>query len=147
MDDKTIELTLSEANSEFIYNLTIAILEQANDAEQATNPIGTGPFKVKKFAEGQYLELEKYDGYWNQDLDCVTSAKFKFIADAQAAFLELQGGTIDMLLYLTNDQVQALNSDYNVVESTMMLIHGLFLNNSYKTTSGCACQTGTELCD
>lgn len=83
MDDKTIELTLSEANSEFIYNLTIAILEQANDAEQATNPIGTGPFKVKKFAEGQYLELEKYDGYWNQDLDCVTSAKFKFIADAQ----------------------------------------------------------------
>ena len=132
VDDKTIELTLSEANSEFIYNLTIAILEQANDAEQATNPIGTGPFKVKKFAEGQYLELEKYDGYWNQDLDCVTSAKFKFIADAQAAFLELQGGTIDMLLYLTNDQVQALNSDYNVVESTMMLIHGLFLNNSYK---------------
>ena len=132
VDDKTIELTLSEANSEFIYNLTIAILEQANDAEQATNPIGTGPFKVKKFAEGQYLELEKYDGYWNQDLDCVTSAKFKFIADAQAAFLELQGGTIDMLLYLTNDQVQALNSDYNVVESTMMLIHGLFLNNSYE---------------
>lgn len=54
VDDKTIELTLSEANSEFIYNLTIAILEQANDAEQATNPIGTGPFKVKKFAEGQY---------------------------------------------------------------------------------------------
>lgn len=45
VDDKTIELTLTEANSEFIYNLTIAILEQANDAEQATNPIGTGPFK------------------------------------------------------------------------------------------------------
>ena len=42
VDDKTIELTLSEANSEFIYNLTIAILEQANDANQATNPIGTG---------------------------------------------------------------------------------------------------------
>ena len=34
VDDKTIELTLSEANSEFIYNLTIAILELANDANQ-----------------------------------------------------------------------------------------------------------------
>ena len=30
VDDKTIELTLSEANSEFIYNLSVAILEQAN---------------------------------------------------------------------------------------------------------------------
>lgn len=57
VDDKTIELTLSEANSEFIYNLSVAILEQANDANQATNPIGTGPFKITNFAEGQYLEM------------------------------------------------------------------------------------------
>ena len=34
---------------------------------------------------------------------------------------------------LTNDKVQALRIlNYNVVESTMMLIHGLFLNNSYE---------------
>ncbi len=132
VDDKTVQLTLSEANSEFIYNLTVAILEQANDANQATNPIGTGPFKITNFAEGQYLEMEKYDGYWNKDLDCVKSAKFKFIADAQSAFVELQGGTIDMLQYLTNDQVQALGDDYNIVESTMMLVHGLFLNNNYE---------------
>ena len=132
VDDKTIQLTLSEANSEFIYNLTIAVLEQANDADQATNPIGTGPFKITNFAEGQYLEMAKYDGYWNKDLDYVQSAKFKFISDAQAAFLELQGGSIDMLQYLTNDQVQALSDDYNIVESTMMLIHGLFLNNTYE---------------
>lgn len=130
VDDKTVQLTLAEANSEFIYNLSIAILPQANDANQATNPIGTGPFKVSEFVEGQYLALEKYDGYWQKDLDYVDSAKFKFIADAQAAFLELQAGTIDVLQYLTIDQVQALSDDYNVVESTMMLVHGLFLNNA-----------------
>ena len=133
VDDKTIELTLSEANSEFIYNLSVAILEQANDANQATNPIGTGPFKITNFAEGQYLEMERYDGYWNKELDCIQHAKFKFIADAQSAFVELQGGTIDMLQYLTNDQVAALGTEnYNIVESTMMLVHGLFLNNSYE---------------
>ena len=111
VDDKTIELTLSEANSEFIYNLSVAILEQANDANQATNPIGTGPFKITNFAEGQYLEMERYDGYWNKELDCIQHAKFKFIADAQSAFVELQGGTIDMLQYLTNDQVAALGTE------------------------------------
>ena len=134
-DARTLTIVLKQAKADLRKDLAypvFVILDVSGDYDLAENPIGTGPFKVKKFAEGQYLELEKYDGYWNQDLDCVTSAKFKFIADAEAAFLELQGGTIDMLLYLTNDQVQALNSDYNVVESTMMLIHGLFLNNSYE---------------
>ena len=38
-----------------------------------------------------------------------------------------------MLQYLTNDQVAALGTEnYNIVESTMMLVHGLFLNNAYE---------------
>jgi peptide/nickel transport system substrate-binding protein len=136
VDDKTIEITLSEANSEFIYNLTIAVLEEANDANQSDNPIGTGPFKITEFVEGQYLKLEKYDGYWQSEVEgfdgnYIDEAKFKFIADAQTAYLELQAGTIDALQYLTIDQIDTLSDDYNVVESTMMLVHGFFLNNEY----------------
>ncbi len=134
VDDKTIELKLSAPNSEFIYNLTIAILEEANDANQATAPVGTGPFKIVELKEGQYLDLAKYDGYWNAEAlgNYVDEARFKFIADAQSAYLELQNGTIDALQYLTIDQIETLNSNYNVVESTMMLVHGMFLNNSYE---------------
>ena len=131
VDDKTIQLTLANPNSEFIYNLSIAVLEQANDADQGGNPVGTGPFRITGFVEGQYLELEKYEGYWNTELSYIDKAKFKFIADAQTAFVELQAGTIDALQYLTYDQVEALSDDYNVIESTMMLVHGFFLNNQY----------------
>ena len=53
VDDKTIELTLSEANSEFIYNLSVAILEQANDANQATNPhLCASYIRILKYQEG-----------------------------------------------------------------------------------------------
>lgn len=129
VDDKTIQITLSEVNSEFIYNLTTPIAEQANDATQATNPIGTGPYMISDFAEGQYLKMKKYEGYWQENADYIDEAEFKFISDAQAAFLELQAGTIDALEHLTIDQVETLNEDYYIFETTMMLVHGFFLNN------------------
>jgi peptide/nickel transport system substrate-binding protein len=131
-DDSTVVITLSAPDSEFIYNLTTAILEEANDAQQADNPIGTGPFKLTEFEEGQYLTLEKYDGYWNKDLDYIDEVQVKFVADADEAFMELQSGSIDCLQYLTKDQISSVGDDYNIITTTMMLVHGLFLNNDYE---------------
>ena len=62
-------------------------------------------------------------------------AKFKFIADAQAAFLwNCRAVQLICFTYLTNDQVAGTwnSENYNIVESTMMLVHGLFLNNAYE---------------
>ena len=43
-DGKTIQVNLSEPNTEFVYELTCAIIPQANEANVNSNPIGTGPF-------------------------------------------------------------------------------------------------------
>ena len=132
-DDKNIQFTLAAPDSEFIYNFTIAILEEANDANQAASPIGVGPFKISELKTGEYLAVEKNENYY-ADLDCIDKAKFKFIADASAAYTELQAGTIDGLQYLTNDQAvdPKIADQYDIVESTMMLVHALFLNNDYE---------------
>ena len=134
VDDKTVQITLAAPDSEFIYNMTIAILEKANDANQVNAPIGTGAFSIVELKEGQYLELTKYADYWNAaELgNYVDEVRFKFIADAQTAFMELQSGTIDGLQYLTIDQINALSDTYDVVETTMNLVHGMFLNNKYE---------------
>ena len=133
-DDKNIQFTLAAPDSEFIYNFTVAILEEANDANQASDPIGVGPFKISELKTGEYLAVERNENYWNADLDCISKAKFKFIADASAAYTELQAGTIDGLQYLTYDQTvdTKVAEQYDIVESTMMLVHGLFLNNDYE---------------
>ena len=128
-DDSTVVITISAPNSEFIYNLTAAIVEESNDATQATNPIGTGPFRITEFAEGEYLDMAKYDGYW-AELDCIDSCRFKFIDSATTAYTELESHAIDCLQYLTHEQAEALGDDYNIITTSMMLIHGLFLNNA-----------------
>ena len=64
-DDKTLVVNLKESYSEFLPMMTIAIIPKSNE-DPAGNPIGTGPFKYVSYTPGQNLELEKYDGYWQE---------------------------------------------------------------------------------
>lgn len=129
-DDKTIEVILKEGDSEFITELTLAVIPASNE-DPAGNPIGTGPFKFVSYTPGQNLILEKYDGYWKEGVPSLDKVEFKFTPDVDTAFMELQAGTIDILKYLTTAQAQSLGSGYNLVEGSMNLVHGMYLNSEY----------------
>ena len=112
VDDKTIELTLSEANSEFIYNLTIAILEQANDAEQATNPIGTGPYALTSFDSKTKATLVKNKYYWNGEVP-YDNVEIDFLSEDNKA-LALQNGDINLVENVTStSDLDTLKKDDN----------------------------------
>ena len=138
-DDKTLVVNLKESYSEFLPMMTIAIIPQSNE-DPAGNPIGTGPFKYVSYTPGQNLELEKYDGYWQEGVPSLDSVEFKFIADVDTAFVELQAGTIDILKYLTSAQAETLGDDYNIVQGSMNLVHAMYLNSAYEPLSK------TEVC-
>lgn len=133
-DDKTIEVTLKEGDSEFLPLMTLAIIPKSN-GDPAGNPIGTGPFKFVSYTPGQNLMLEKYDGYWKEGVPSLDEVQFKFISDVDTAFMELQAGSIDILKYLTTAQAQSLGSDYNLLEGSMNLVHGMYLNSAYEPLS------------
>lgn len=130
-DEKTLEVDLKEGYSEFLPMMTVAIIPQANE-DPVGNPIGTGPFKFVSYTPGQNIVLEKYEGYWQEGLPSLDRVEFKFIADVDTAFVELQAGTIDILKYLTAPQAASLSDDYNIVEGYMNLVHGMYLNCDYE---------------
>ena len=133
-DDKTLVVNLKESYSEFLPMMTIAIIPQSNE-DPAGNPIGTGPFKYVSYTPGQNMELEKYDGYWQEGVPSLDSVEFKFIADVDTAFVELQAGTIDILKNLTAAQAETLGDDYNIVQGSMNLVHAMYLNSAYEPLS------------
>lgn len=132
-DEKTLVVNLKEGYSEFLSMMVIAIVPQSNE-DLLGNPIGTGPYKFVSSSAGENLVLEKYDGYWGEPahLDQVT---FKFIADVDTAYMELQAGTIDVLRYLTADQASSLGEEYTIYEGSMNLVHGLYFNHEYEPLS------------
>lgn len=130
-DEKTIRITLAEPDSEFLSELTFAIIPNGNDPNET--PIGTGPYMVSEYKAGQYLDLSKNQNYWVKNEPYLDTVRFKFIADVNTAFTELQAGTIDVLNYLTTAQVEALKKsagdEFRIVEGNMNLVHAMFLNN------------------
>ncbi len=135
IDDRTVAVHLTEGDSEFLSELTLAIIPKDNE-DPAGNPIGTGPYQFVSYTLGQNLELKRYEGYWKEDGAYLDEVQFKVIADVTTAMTELQAGTIDVLNYLTVDNVQTLQraqgDAFTIVEGTMNLVHGLFLNHEYE---------------
>lgn len=131
VDEKTVEVKLKEGNSEFLSELTLAILPKSNK-EPAKNPVGTGPFKVKKFEKGQSLLVERFDGYRKKELPYLDEVTFKIVPDTDAAFTELQGGNLDILQYLTEDQTKTLGDKFQVVQGSVNYVQALYLNNNFE---------------
>ena len=130
-DEKTIVVNLKESYSEFLAMMVIAIIPESNE-DITGNPIGTGPYKFVSYTPGQNIILEKHDGYWKENSPSLDQVEFKFIADVDTAFVELQAATIDIMKYLTAAQASVLGEDYNIIEGSMNMVHGMFMNSEYE---------------
>ena len=128
-DEKTVNIILSKPNTEFIYELTCAIIPAANEENINSNPIGTGPFKFVSFKPGESLVVEKFADYWKEGFPYLDAVTFKVQTDVDAAINQLNAGTLDIYQYLTADQAATLNDNFNILEGSVNYVQGMFLNN------------------
>lgn len=128
VDEKTIELRLSRADTELLPYLTCAIVP-ANYAQLDTKPIGTGPFQFVSYEPLKSIVMKKFDDYYVSGVPYLDEVTFKISANTDAAFLELNAGSIDILPYITDAQASQLPEGYRLQTGSMNLIQGLFLNN------------------
>lgn len=128
--DDTLTITLPSPNNEFLAYLTCAIIP-ANYADQATNPIGTGPFRFVSRQAQQNIVLERYDGYWGEKahLDRVT---YRIYENSEAFVMALNGGAVDLYAHLSVPTISQLGAEFNILEGTMNLVQAIYLNHSVK---------------
>lgn len=60
-------------------------------------PIGTGPFKFKKWQRGQYVELERNPDYWQPEKPYLDRVIYRFIPDASARSAALESGEVSYI--------------------------------------------------
>lgn len=97
VDPLTVKVTLSKPNGSFLFNMAwgdAVIVSEKTVADEATKPVGTGPFMFKEWAKGDHVTLAKYPNYWGTPAK-VETATFKFISDPTAAFAAMMAGDID----------------------------------------------------
>jgi len=97
VDPATVRVELSGPDGAFPFKMAwgdavIVAPESADDL--ATDPVGTGPFTVADWVQGDRVELARNPDYWGP-APALERATFKFIADPAAAFSAMMAGDVD----------------------------------------------------
>ncbi|MEF9945504.1 MAG: ABC transporter substrate-binding protein [Lachnospiraceae bacterium] len=128
LDDQRVEITLKEADTEFLAYMTEAITPK-DYTDQATHPVGTGPFAFVSRLPQENIIVKKFDGYWGEKAH-LKEVEFRVVADTDMIVTNLKGGSIDMFQRLTSSQAAELSKGFRIQEGTMNLVQALYLNNA-----------------
>ena len=114
LDPMTVVLKFKEPSFLALFHLgmeTAVILDEKSAASEATNPIGTGPYKLSSWTKGASITLDKWDDYREPSKIAIAHATFRFISDPAAAVAAMLAGDVDAFPRFAN--VQALDQFRN----------------------------------
>jgi peptide/nickel transport system substrate-binding protein len=98
VDPLTVRVTLKAPSGNFDFNMAwgdAVIMGPESAATNATNPVGTGPYRLGQWVQGDRIELVANPDYWGEK-PSLDSATFKFISDATAAFAAMMSEDVDV---------------------------------------------------
>lgn len=125
-DARTVVFRLAQPAALFLAEMASiqcgagAILHKDSVAADGSwkEPIGTGPFTLKEWRRGQYLELARFagyqaragerDGYTGNKTPLVDAVRFVFIPDESVARAALIRGDVDVMPFLSPESRQDL---------------------------------------
>ena len=127
-DAQTVVITLTAPDVELLPFLNTAIVPQGAEKLQEM-PVGTGPFRFESYSTGQQVILVKNDAYWIAGKPIVDRVEFRIASNADAAFLELKAGNIDIFPYLSFERAGEIADRYETREDIKNMVQLLALNN------------------
>ena len=80
-------------------------------AKWIRDPVGSGPYKLVEWIDGDHLTLERNEDYWDKDnMPYYKQIVYSFISDMPARASALEAGTVDVAYNLASSQIDELKS-------------------------------------
>lgn len=141
-DDYTVSFCLSAPNVAFLDYMTMAILpqhllegEDMQESDFFRHPIGTGPYKLASWDEGQAITLEKNEDYFKGAAN-IDQIIFKIVTDDNAKAIQMESGELDLALLTPKDAKTFADKDgYTCYDMKTSDYRGIMynFNNEYWT--------------
>ena len=106
-DPMTVVLKFKQPSFEALYHLgmdTAIILDEKSATAAATNPIGTGPYKLSSWEKGSSITLDKWDGFRDAAKVPLAHATFRVFSDPSAAVEAMLAGDVDAFPRFANNE-------------------------------------------
>lgn len=139
-DESTVVATFAAPNSAFmaivsapymgITNSDEAIAQAGSLADETAETddaseqfyfgtsLGSGPYQLVSYTEGDALVLERNEAYWN-GTPSFPGVTFKQVADSASQLQQLQSGDVDIAMQLSVDALAQVEGDENLSISTV----------------------------
>jgi peptide/nickel transport system substrate-binding protein len=124
-----VKVTLDHPSSTFL-PLAIQPIVKAGYTENATAPIGTGPYRFKAYVPGQQVDLVRNDSYWGKE-PAIARVEVYIMTDSAAMVSAFQSGQLDFGL-VSADLFAPLQQDFVLEADPMNMADLIALNNKRK---------------
>ena len=109
IDDYTVSFRLDAPNAAFLDYMTMAILprhllegEDMQRSDFFRHPVGTGPYKLERWDEGQAITLVKNEDYFKGEAH-IDRIIFKIVTDDNVRAMQMRSGELDLALLTPRD--------------------------------------------
>nr|WP_317173089.1 ABC transporter substrate-binding protein [Aestuariibaculum marinum] len=147
INDTLFQITLKQPFPAFLGLLTMKYcsvvpkeIVELYGSDFRSNPIGTGPFKFKRWEENIKLVFRKNENYFEKDLNgnqlpYLEAVAITFLPDKQSEFLQFAQGNIDFVSGLDasyKDEILTADGKLrDIYKSDVNMIRGPYLNTEY----------------
>ena len=142
LDAHTVAFRLTAPNAAFLDYMTMAILPkhllEGEDMQSSSffrNPVGTGPYRLESWDEGQAIILARNEDYFKGAAN-IERIIFKIVPDDNAQAMQMKTGELDLALLTPKDAENFANDDnYAVYRMETSDYRGILFNfwNPYWT--------------
>ena len=134
-DDRTAVFYLAAPNAAFLDYMTMPVLPkhllEGEDFQTSgffRNPVGTGPYKLERWEEGQAITLIRNDDYFKGPAQ-IPSIVFKIVPDDNAKALQMQSGELDLALLAPKDAERFQNREgFSIYQMQTSDYRGILFN-------------------
>lgn len=105
----TVQVHNQDVEPDFLFLLGQAsaiIVEPRSAAQNASNPIGTGPYRLQTWVRGSAVTLVRWDEYRLPKAARLRQATFRFIADPPAQVAALLAGDVELFARMASGSIE-----------------------------------------
>jgi peptide/nickel transport system substrate-binding protein len=138
---RTVEVTLNSKDGAILEDLGIfmasiiskRVHDRTGDKGYASNPVGSGAFRLKRWQRGRVVELVRNKNYWRKGKPYLDGVNYLFVTDENARILQVQSGQVDVAVPIPFAQIDRLQSAGVRVQIEPAAVFGhIFVNNNFK---------------
>jgi ABC-type transport system substrate-binding protein len=138
IDDYTVSITAPEANALFLVQVGAGwpifppdYYTEVGLQGFANAPVGTGPFKLTEWVQGDRIVLDKFEDYWREGYPKLDRIVFRPILESSTRAAAVRTGDVDIVQRLSPADALALEGaqGVNLVEYANNRVYYIAFNN------------------